>query len=227
MDHSDVQHHDRFEQMKSEVNRREIDWWYYRPDSKVFDEGLEAILKIIRQQMPVGPFGHRFVTDHQGFYKPSFYDIPLQQVLVKEKQTEFTGVGYVATNDTSSILLSNAFDYLRNKDGYQTFLDTNLAAICVQTAENSQGRKMVVAMNCISKLTPLTYYEHPANGRLLMAMNGSLYPDQTALVLGGDVINAKQNIQETLSQATTLYNLYDIGEIEQPSLVTSLATLYF
>lgn len=227
MDHTDVQHHDRFEQMKSEVNHRQVDWWYCRPKDMVFDETLEAILDIMQKQTTVGPFGSRFIAEGNGHYKPSFYDIPLQYSMVEEKPAKFTGLAYVATNDSSSVLLSTVFDYLRTEEGYSNFLNINLAAICVQTAQNNHGRKMVVQMTCISRITPLTFYEHPSNGRLLMAMGGNLQPEHTALAFGGDVVQPKMHVQETMSQATELYNSYDLGNTEKAELLSSLLSFYF
>lgn len=227
MNHSDLQHHDRFEQMKSDVNRRQIDWWFYRPNNKPLDETANAIVEILKtQQLVVGPFGEPFVKKNEESFKDYFYDIPLQHLYLSSKVINFSGVAYVATNEESSILLTTVADYLRINENHKAFMDLELSALCVQTAINNSGQRIVVTMSFISHLTPLAFYEHPANGRLLMAMNGTEYPDQSALVIGGTQVPPTVHVQEAMMQATTLYNNYQLGNIEHPELNSGLLSLF-
>lgn len=221
------QHHERYEQMKVEVNRRQVDWWLYRSNKPDIKMGLKDIIEMLKNQfLEVGPFGHHFVKENKRNFKPEFYGIPLQYNFERDDLSDFVAVAYTATCGDSSILLKSVFDYLKSGYGRQAFKELELTAICVQRATNHAGMQMVVAIDCIEKLMPLSFYEHPANGRLLLALENADPPEYSALSLHGKTRPPKMHVQDALSKATVLYNECELGNIEEPELLTALYSLF-
>lgn len=221
----DTQHHERYEQMKSDVNRRHVDWWFYLSSKKEIGEDLKGIIKILKDHLlPVGPFGQSFICDGNHGLKPEFYGIPLQFEFADGDGDLFTA--FVATSADASILLKNAAEFLRSDYGYEEFRNLELNAMCVQTATDNNGNKFVVAMDLLANINPLSLYEHPPNGRFLMAMTGSDLPDQSALVMAATRRVPATHIQVALYKATALYNEYELGDIEKEQLTRALYTLF-
>lgn len=221
----DSQHHERFEQMKSEVSRRKVDWWFYLP--KEVDSDLKVIVEFLKTQfLHVGPFGKCFISDTADEIKTEFYSMPLDYRFPVSDKDDSHCVAFVATNDSATIILKNIAEYLKTQNGYEAFEKLGMVAMCVQTAENEGHRTMVVAIDVLENIQPIVHYEHPPNGRLLMAMSGNIVPDRSALVMGCSIRQPNCHIQATLNKATIFYNDLERGEYDQNELAALLYTLY-
>jgi hypothetical protein len=213
--------------MKSEVNRRDVEWWLYRSGKKSISDDLKMIVEMMKNNfLVVGPFGSYFVKENRSNFKPFFYEIPLQYSFVDDHKNDFEGLAYVAPCGDSSILLRTIFDFLRSEANMEAFTDLKLTAICVQHAENQQGQRTVVAVDCIEDLNPLGFYEHPSNGRLLQAFENMDPPEQTAFTLYGKRRNSNASQAETLRNVTNFYNEFEFGDIEKEDLAARLFSYF-
>lgn len=223
---SGSQHTERYEQMQSEINRRQVEWWLYRSNQQPISPDLKVIIEMLKNQfLVVGPFGTHFVKENRNSHKPNFYSIPLQHSF-NDNVSEFEGVAYVASNADASILLSTIFEYLRIRGNEEAFNELNMTAICVQRASNNNGQSMVVSVKCIEKLKPLCFYEHPQNGRLLMAMEDIRVPEQSAITLYGTHRNPVINPQDMLAKASLFYNEYEFGDTDKHGLSEKLYSFF-
>lgn len=221
------QHHERYEQMKAEVNRRRVDWWLYRSNKKEVPDELKRIIELLKTQfLEVGPFGHTFVKESPTALKPEFYGIPLQHDFTQEQVSQFTGIAYTATNGDLSILLRTIFDYLRTPYGKEAFEELEFTLVAVSRADNKAGKSMVISMECVEKLKPLSFYEHPSNGRLLLAMENADPPEHSALSFYGNLRQPRVHVHDALDKATKIYNEYELDNVSLPQLLTSLYSIY-
>lgn len=221
------EHMERYNQMEAEINFRATDFWFMRSPDAPDDEELNYLVNfLLTEFMHVGPFGAHFVREHHGHLKPMFYGIPLQHVFA-ELHGSYEGMAFVANNPASSVLMKGCFDYLRQAEKRVLFQKLGMSVIAVQRARSSDdGVPIVVGMDYLRYLSPLSIYEHPTNGRLLMALQGEEVPDSCALLLSGSRIEAPRNIHDLYMEASALYNDHEMGEIDKAQLTTELFKLY-
>lgn len=221
------EHKERFEQLKEDVNRRDVEWWLFRSNQQEVDDDLKAIVDMIKNEfLVVGPYGHHFVKRDRDNFKDNFYDIPLQHTFADEFINGFEGISYVATSGDASILVKSIYDYLRDEQNLAAFCNLNLMAVCVQLAENQNGDLCVVSMDCVEKLKPMAYYDHPPNGRVLQATENLDPPEYAAISLYGQRRAPKVAIHAVLHEASALYNEYDLGNIDQQQLTEKLYSFF-
>lgn len=221
------EHMERYKQMESEINFRTTDFWFMRSPDAPDDEELNYLVSfLLKEFMHVGPFGAHFVREHHGQLKSMFYGIPLQHVFA-DLLGSYEGMAFVANNPASSVLMKGCFDYLRQDEKRVLFQKLGMSVIAVQRATSSNGEvPIVVGMDYLQYLSPLSIYDHPANGRLLMALQGEEIPDSCALLLAGSRVSASGNIHDLYMEASALYNDHEIGEINESQLTTELFKLY-
>lgn len=225
---ADSQHLERFEKMRHDVNSRYSEWWLYRAaTNRQISEDLGHILQMLKKELEVvGPFGAPFLKENQKTFKRDFYGIPLQHTFIKEDENNFEGIAYVATNDMRSVLLKSVFDYLRNEGNQSDFVNMNLTAICVQTAYSTNDEEIVIGVDCFEGLKPLSYYEHPINGRLIMAMGGNEVPEHSALAFHGKRLEAKVPLHQVLMEVNSLYQEYEFNNVSTEEVSAQLYSYF-
>lgn len=221
------EHQDRYAQMEEDVNFRTTDFWFMRSPEAPQDDELNHVVGFLLQEfMKVGPFGSHFVKEHPGKWNSQFYGVPLQHLFVHPSTDGFDALAFVASNPASSVLMKGCFDYLRQLGNRVQFSQLGLSVMAVQRARSTGGEQIVVSIDCLTNLNPLSIYEHPSNGRLLMAMQGEEVPDVCALTLIGKRQSIVGNIHDVYMDATTLYNELEMDEIEEATLIEELFELY-
>ena len=222
------EHKERYDQMEEEINFRSTDFWFMRDPDAPEDDELNFVVDFLLQEfMHVGPFGHSFVKEHQGKWKPSFYGVPLQHLFIHPSTDGFEAMAFVASNPASSVLMKGVFDYLRQLENRVRFNQLGLSVMAVQRARAADGtNQIVVGIDMLSHLEPLSIYEHPMNGRLLMAMQGEEVPDHSVLTVKGKRWPVTGNVHDLYMDASTIYNEYELGEIDKSDLITELFELY-
>ncbi|BCM95252.1 hypothetical protein [Burkholderia phage FLC6] len=222
------EHKERYDDMEGEVNFRSTDFWFMRsPDAPENEELNQLVNFLLQEFIHVGPFGHPFVKDNQSNWKPFFYGVPLQHLFVHPSMDGFEALAFVANNPASSVLMKGVFDYLRQYNKLALFKQLGMSVMAVQRARASHSdMQIVVGIDVLTHLEPLSIYEHPVNGRLLMAMQGEEVPDVSALTMKGKRMLINGDIHDLYMEATTIYNDFEMGDIEERELIVELFQLY-
>lgn len=222
------EHMERYNQMEAEINFRTTDFWFMRSPDAPEDEELNYLVGFLLQEfMHVGPFGSHFVREHHGSLKPMFYGMPLQHTFA-DLHGSYEGLAFVANNPASSVLMKGCFDYLRQPEKRALFQKLGMSVLAVQRARSMNGAApIVVGMDCLLYLSPLSIYEHPTNGRLLMALQGEEVPESCALIVAGARTNPRDvSIHDLYMEASALYNDFEMDELDKSELITELFKLY-
>lgn len=222
------EHKERYEEMDEEINFRSTDFWFMRSPDAPEDEELNQIVSFLLQEfIHVGPFGTQFVKDNALQWKSNFYGVPLQRHYNNPPADGFEAMAFVANNPAASVLMKGIFDYLRDARKRMMFMRLGMSVMAVQRARSSNGEsEIVVGMDVLTHLTPLSIYEHPVNGRLLLAMQGEEVPDSSVLTMHGRRMYVGGNIHDSYMEATSLYNDFEMDEIDQRELIVELFRLY-
>lgn len=222
------EHQDRYADMEGEVNFRSTDFWFMRSPNAPNDEELNHLVSFLLQEfIHVGPFGSHFIKEHQAKWKPEFYGVPLQHLFVHPSTDGFEAMAFVASNPASSVLMKGCMDYMRNIHNRVLFNELGLSVMAVQRAQSaSNAGQIVVGIDCLTNLSPLAIYEHPTNGRLLQAMQGEEVPDVCALAMQGKRLSTDGNVHDLYMEATTIYNDFEMNEIDTSELIVELFKLY-
>jgi hypothetical protein len=123
--------------------------------------------------------------------------------------------------------MKGCFDYLRQLHNLVLFKQLGLSVMAVQRARSSGSeQQIVVGIDVLTHLEPLSIYEHPTNGRLLMAMQGEEVPEVCALTMKGKRMHVEGNIHDLYMDATSLYNDFEMNDIDQRELIVELFRLY-
>uniref|UniRef100_A0AAU7PF62 Uncharacterized protein n=1 Tax=Burkholderia phage vB_BgluM-SURPRISE13 TaxID=3159457 RepID=A0AAU7PF62_9VIRU len=223
-----AEHQERFAQMEEDVNFRSTDFWFMRSPEAPEDEELDHLVSFLLQEfIHVGPFGSHFVKEHPGKWKEMFYGVPLQHLFVHPSTDGFEALAFVASNPASSVLMKGCFDFLRQLDKRVLFGQLGMSVMAVQRARAvSSESQIVVGIDMLTNLEPLSIYEHPTNGRLLMAMQGEEVPDHCVLTMKGKRAPVIGNVHDLYMEATTIYNDFEMDEIGQRELIVELFQLY-
>jgi hypothetical protein len=222
------EHSDRFDEMVGEVNFRTTDFWFLREPDAPQDEELNLLVDfLLKEFIHVGPFGSHFVKEHQNKWKPLFYSVPLQHLFVHPSTDGFDAMAFVATNPASSVLMKSVFDWLRDIGNRVLFNKLGMSVMAVQRAQSAGGEgRIVVGMDMLTNLEALSIYEHPVNGRLLMAMQGEEVPEVCALTMHGKRACVIGNVHDMYMEATTIYQDFEMNEIDESELICELFELY-
>ncbi|BDD79496.1 hypothetical protein [Burkholderia phage FLC8] len=222
------EHKERYDDMEGEINFRSTDFWFMRSPDAPQDEELSQLVDFLIQEfIHVGPFGHPFVKDNQSNWKSHFYGVPLQHLFIHPSTDSFEALAFVANNPAAGVLMKGVFDYLRQYDKLALFKQLGMSVMAVQRARASHAdMQIVVGIDMLTHLEPLSIYEHPVNGRLLMAMQGEEVPDVCALTMKGKRMHVSRNIHDLYMDATSIYTDYEMGDIEERELIVELFQLY-
>lgn len=224
------EHQERYDQMQKDVNQKEIEFWFHRSGetNETNTAGdLDSIISfLVKDAFKVGPIGPHFVKEQKDKFKGLFYDVPLSHTFVHDEVDNFEALAFVATNSENSVMMKGCFDFLRYPGNDYAFTKLNLGCICIQRATANNGQSIVVGVDCISELKPMAFYEHPANGRVLMAMNGEEVPDRSAFLVYGKRVAPKVHVSTLYMESTNLYNDFEIGNIEKSELSMKLYSFF-
>ncbi|BAQ02730.1 hypothetical protein AVU38_gp202 [Ralstonia phage RSL2] len=222
------EHKERYDEMEGEINFRSTDFWFMRSPDAPKDEELNHLVDfLLREFIHVGPFGSTFVKEDQSKWKSHFYGVPLQHLFIHPSTDSFEAMAFVANNSAASVLMKGVFDYLRQYDKLALFKQLGLSVMAVQRARAASSEmQIVVGMDVLTQLEPLSIYEHPVNGRLLMAMQGEEVPDVCALSMKGKRMHVNRNVHDLYMDASSIYNDFEMGDIEERELIVELFQLY-
>lgn len=212
---------ERFYEMKKEVDRRIVDWWFTHQPTN--DAELLNIIELMKKQfVQLGPFNHHFVKESHNAFKKNIFDIPLHHCFIEEYTTQFSAIGLFATNGDSSIINRSIFDYFNEEQNVEKFKRINLSVVCVQRANNNHKQSMVTSIDCVSQLIPMAYYDYPPGHRFIEAMNGYVLLEQSLMTFHGHQDKTNIPYQEALMKATNVYNALELGMIEEDELIYQL-----
>lgn len=219
---------ERFEAMQKDVNRSDVQWWFYRSEAPP-NSDLDSVLSFLSEDaLKIGPLGQYNLTD-EGRPKDLFYGIPLRTIWQRAENPHQSYLAFVATNPDAGILMKSVYAYFSQNEmeKQREFRRINFSAVCVQIATTHDGTRVVVAVDAVKNMRCSAFYEHPTNGRLLQAMSGEIVPDQSALVFFGDTQNSVETPLKTNAMLTLAYNEYETGSIEQTDLSLQIFNLFF
>ena len=203
MNNAGLDHAERFDAMKKEVDGRVTHWYFDTgKENKRFEgalfEGLTGTT------MPVGPFELDYFTNE-------FMGIPRMGKRSSKVHDEDHDVllAMVATNSSHTNTTRYAWDASKSITTGDWFTSTpsDILAACIQLAETVTGEMIVVSASLFRINYMSAYYEHPSNLRLLLAMNDQLFPEWSACVFrcteasGLDLPQAELN-----ERLTNIYN---------------------
>lgn len=222
-----AQHEDRFAKMEKDINTRHPEMFFFIDRTEKTDTELVSALETLSSQMKVvGPFGPHFLKEKRTQYKTHLYGIPLQRLYIDREEENYEAVAFISTNPYSSIMLKSVMEYIRYPDNARALKGAKLSLLCIQTADTPNGQTVVISAEYVTDLKPLAVYEHPPNGRLIMASMGEELPDHSSIVMYGSRAQPIDGLFKTLATASSYYNDFVIGNLDRPHLSINLLSLF-
>lgn len=216
-----MDHAHRFDKMKKEVDSRTVHWYFQiarlnDPSLNLFPTMLEGLTS---SAIPMGPFP-------ADYFGKDCLGVPL--VAVREDGDELVrdmvDLAFVSTNPHSTNIARFTWDCLKSKP----MLPGNgihgayASAMCVQLATNNSGEEVVVAVDRLLIDRHLSYYEHPAGHRLMLAMNGTIVPEQAISIYRCRLSKLRGSTNDIYRRFTTIYNNRQVDYVNDEAFKTLL-----
>lgn len=165
MNNAGLNHADRFEEMKRDVDSRMVQWFFTLP-SENKSRQMTMFKGLTEATLPMGLFENNyFDTECMGIPR-----IGKRNKGRHDDEYDMT-LAFVATNAPATVISRCVWDM---SDQHENL---DIIGVCIQLAKNNNDELVVVSSQAFTIRYGSAYYEYPPGYRLVMAMNDQVYPE--------------------------------------------------